>query len=76
MEQLSIQEENERKKEYLRSYRKALRREEGILDEIQELRMNKMFPSVANDGMPRGSKQADLSDYIVALDEMIEELEE
>ncbi len=72
--ELSIQEENEQKKEYLRSYRKALRREERILDEIQELRMNKMFPSVANDGMPRGSEQSDLSDYIVALDEMIEEL--
>lgn len=72
--ELSIQEENEQKKEYLCSYRKALRREEGILDEIQELRMNKMFPSVANDGMPRGSEQSDLSDYIVALDEMIEEL--
>ena len=55
--ELSIQEENEQKKEYLRSYRKALRREERILDEIQELRMNKMFPSVANDGMPRGSEQ-------------------
>ena len=72
--ELSIQEENEKKKEYLRSYRKALRREERILDEIQELRMNKMFPSAVNDGMPRGSEQSDLSDYIVALDEMIEEL--
>ena len=72
--ELSIQEENEQKKEYLRSYRKALRREERILDEIQELRMNKMFPSVVNDGMPRGSEQSDLSDYIVSLDEMIEEL--
>ena len=74
MEQLSIQEENEQKKEYLRSYRKALRREERILDEIQELRMNKMFPSAVNDGMPHGSEQSDLSNYIVTLDEMIEGL--
>ena len=36
--------------------------------------MNKMFPSVVNDGMPRGSEQSDLSNYIVKLDEMIEEL--
>ena len=72
--ELSIQEENEKKKEFLRSYKKALRREEGILEEIQELRMNKMFPSVVNDGMPRGSEQSDLSNYIVKLDEMIEEL--
>lgn len=71
---LSIQEENEQKKEYLRSYRKALRREERILDEIQELRMNKMFPSVVNDGMPHGSERSDLSNYIVTLDEMTEEL--
>ncbi len=72
--ELSIQEENEKKKEYLRSYRKALRREERILDEIQELRMNKMFPSAVNDGMPRGSERSDLSNYIAKLDEMIEEL--
>lgn len=72
--ELSIQEENEKKKEYLRSYRKALRREERILDEIQELRMNKMFPSVVNDGMPHSSERSDLSNYIVTLDEMTEEL--
>lgn len=72
--ELSIQEENEKKKEFLRSYCKSLRREERIEEDIQELRMNKMFPSVVNDGMPRGSEQSDLSNYIVKLDEMIEEL--
>lgn len=72
--ELSIQEENEKKKEFLRSYCKSLKREERIEEDIQELRMRKMFPSVVNDGMPRGSEQSDLSNYIVALDEMIEEL--
>ncbi|MDO4601992.1 MAG: sigma factor-like helix-turn-helix DNA-binding protein [Eubacteriales bacterium] len=72
--ELSIQEENEKKKEFLRSYCKSLRREKRIEEDIQELRMNKMFPSVVNDGMPRGSEQSDLSNYIVKLDEMIEEL--
>ncbi len=67
-----IQRENEEKKEYLKSYRRAIRREKDILDEIQRLRSDKMFPSVVNDGMPRGSSQSDLSDYIAILDEQIE----
>ena len=67
-----IQKENEEKKEYLRSYRRAVKREKDILDEIQRLRSDKIFPSVANDGMPKGSNQSDLSDYIAILDEQIE----
>lgn len=70
----NIQYDNEMKKEYLRSYQKALRREQDILEEIQQLRMDKMFPSLANDGMPHGSSQSDLSDYAALLDEQIEEL--
>ena len=66
------QKENEEKKEYLKSYRRAVKREKDILDEIQRLRADKMFPSVANDGMPKGSNQSDLSDYIAILDEQIE----
>lgn len=67
-----IQKENEEKKEYLKSYRRAVKREKDILDEIQRLRADKMFPSVTNDGMPKGSSQSDLSDYIAILDEQIE----
>ena len=67
-----IQKENEEKKEYLKSYRRAVKREKDILDEIQRLRADKMFPSVVNDGMPKGSNQSDLSDYIAILDEQIE----
>lgn len=67
-----IQKENEEKKEYLKSYRRAVKREKDILDEIQRLRADKMLPSVANDGMPKGSNQSDLSDYIAILDEQIE----
>ena len=73
--ELSIQEENEKKKEVLRSYCKSLRREERIEEDIQELRMRKMFPGCgAGDGMPHGSNQTDLSDYIVILDELMEDL--
>ena len=66
--------ENEKKKEYLKSYQDAVRREKHILQEIQLLRMDKMLPSVINDGMPHGSGCSDLSDYMVLLDEQINEL--
>lgn len=68
--------ENEKKKEFLKRYQKAVRREQDILDEIQRLRADKMFPSVCNDGMPRGSSQTDLSDYMAEIDATIEELKE
>ena len=68
--------ENEKKKEFLRKYRRAVRREQDILDEIQRLRADKMFPSVCNDGMPRGSSQTDLSDYMAEIDAAIEDLKE
>ena len=70
--EITNQKENEQKKEYLKSYRRAIKREQDILDEIQRLRLDKMFPSVINDGMPHGSSCSDLSEYIVAIDEQIE----
>ena len=70
--EITIQEENEQKKEYLGSYRRAIKREQDILDEIQRLRLDKMFPSVVNDGMPHGSSHSDLSDYVAILNEQIE----
>lgn len=71
-----IKTENEKKKEYLRSYRIHVRRVQRITAEIEELRAMKMYPSVKdNDGMPHGgSGQGDLSDYAADLDEMIQEL--
>ena len=74
--EITIQEENEQKKEYLKSYRRAIKREQDILDEIQRLRLDKMFPSVVNDGMPHGSSHSDLSDYAAILDEQTDLLKE
>lgn len=76
METTAIQEENEKKKEYLKSYRRAVKREQDILEEIQRLRLDKMFPSVVNDGMPHGSSHSDLSDYVAIMGEQIELLKE
>lgn len=72
-----IKTENEKKKEYLRSYRMHVRRVQRITAEIEELRAMKMYPSVKdNDGMPHGSSggQGDLSGYAADLDQMIQEL--
>lgn len=68
--------ENDKKKEFLRRYRECERREQEILEEIQRLRMEQMFPSMVNDGMPKGSQQSDLSDYMVLLDEQIDRLKQ
>ena len=76
MIETTIHEENEQKKEYLKSYRRAIKREQDILDEIQRLRLDKMFPSVVNDGMPHGSSHSDLSDYAAILNEQIDLLKE
>ena len=39
--------------------------------------MRKIFPGCgAGDGMPHGSDQTDLSDYIVILDELMEDLKQ
>ena len=69
---MNLQEENEKKKEYLSQYLKAMRREQDILAEIQRLRADRMFPSIVNDGMPGGGNHGDLSDFAVLLDEQIE----
>lgn len=68
--------ENDKKKEYLRSYRQHVRRIHRINAEIAELREMKVSPGMkANDGMPHGSGgQGDLSGYAADLDELIEKL--
>lgn len=68
--------DNDKKKEYLRSYRQHVRRIHRINAEIAELREMKLHPSMKpDDGMPHGSGgQGDLSGYAAELDEMIREL--
>ena len=69
-------EEIEEKKEYLKGYRKAKQRERMLLEQIQQLRLDTMMPSINNDGMPHGSGgESDLSDYIEKYEELKEELE-
>lgn len=62
-----IRKENDRKKEFLWSYLEAKKAVIRAEEELLEIRLNKMYPSVINDGMPHGSNQNDLSAYIVTV---------
>lgn len=66
--------ENERKKDYLKSYKSAVIAAKVIQEEIDELRLDKMHPSVISDGMPHASTCSDLSSYAAKLTELEEKL--
>ena len=74
LEENNVKNENDRKKTYLRAYRKHGKRIKRIESEIEEIRNMKMYPSSINNGMPPGSNQSDLSSYAVALQEREDEL--
>lgn len=71
---MTRKEENHRKIAWLNKYLAAVREEQMILDEIQRLREDKMFPSLIMDGMPHGSSQSDLSAYAAKLDAQMTKL--
>ena len=62
-------EENQKKKEYLRGYEKAVRQMERSALRISEIRLSKACPSVVNNGMPHTHNNADLSSYAAVLDQ-------
>ena len=66
--------ENEKKKEYLRSYLVHVRRIRRIEAELAELRSMKGAGAVKMDGMPHGSGQGDLSGYAAELDRLEQNL--
>ena len=70
----SAQRGEREEKEYLRRYHAAELAEREIREEIDDLRMNKMFPALIQDGMPHGSSCGDLSAYVVQLEELMDNL--
>ena len=71
----SVKNDNFRKKNYLRGYRKHSEKIKRIEAEIEEIRGMKLYPSMKADGMPRGSGgTGDLSGWAARLQEMEEEL--
>lgn len=71
---MDFKEENEKKKEYLRTYRTHVRRIRRIETELAELRSMKVSGSVKMDGLPHGSGQGDLSGYAAELDRLEQNL--
>lgn len=61
--------EIELKKEYLKGYAKAVRQMKRSELKIKEMRLNRICPSVINDGMPHASSQNDLSSYAALLEQ-------
>ena len=61
--------ENEKKKLYLKSYRRSVKREQDILEEIQKLREDEKFPLMEEN-------QDDYPEFKESVDELIEELKE
>lgn len=64
-----MSEENEKKKEYLRGYERAVRQMERSELRIHELRLNRVCPSVIQDGMPHAHGCSDLSGYASLIDQ-------
>lgn len=65
---MDIKAENDKKKEYLWGYQRAKRQMERLEEELAELRLDKMCPSVIQDGMPHASGGGDLSGYAARVD--------
>lgn len=57
------------KKEYLKSYKKIVSQMERSELRIQEMRLNRMMPTIINDGMPHAHSNNDLSSYAALLDQ-------
>ena len=70
LKELDVKQENERKKEYLDGYRKCIRQIDRLNEELAEIRINKMFPSVVQDGMPNAHNLSDLSSYAARVDKI------
>lgn len=66
--------ENEIKKEFLWSYQNAKRDVIRLQEQLAELKLNKISPSVTNAGMPHGNDSTDLSDYMAKVDEIEREI--
>lgn len=61
--------EIEEKKEYLKSYEKAVRQMERSEEKIREMRLGPIIPATSNDGMPHAHNPTDLSGYAALLED-------
>lgn len=70
MQNKDLKKENDEKKKYLWGYQRAKRQLARLEEELMELRLDKKYPSVNQDGMPHGSGGGDLSGYAARVDSL------
>jgi DNA repair exonuclease SbcCD ATPase subunit len=67
--------ENEKKKEYLNSYKNLCRKLQSLEEQLQSLREVEQSAKIQQlSDMPHGSKQSDLSDYILKLESILSKI--
>ena len=72
-----IQKDNEIKKEYLKGYRKIYLKIKSLEEQKQSLiESAQSAKAIKYSDMPKGSKQTDLSDYIIKLEQLYDEIED
>ena len=65
-----MQQSNEEKKKYLKSYLNMRSREAELIEEIAELRSRYTGQAITYSDMPKGSADKDLSDYAAEVDKL------
>ena len=65
-----LKKKNEEKKEYLLSYKQYKLQAKRLQEQLNELRLGKMFPGLILSDMPSAHSQKDLSDYMAKYDEL------
>jgi DNA-directed RNA polymerase specialized sigma subunit len=68
------QQKNEEKKNYLQGYRKCKQKVKRLEEQIAELCLSEMTPSLVVSDMPSAHNKRDLSDYIVKYDKLYAQL--
>lgn len=68
------QQDNEKKKENLLSYKKYKQKVKRLEEQLAEIQSGKMSPSLIQSDMPSAHNQKDLSDYIVQCDQIEREI--
>lgn len=68
------QQKNEEKKNYLQGYRKCKQKVKRLEEQIAELCLNEMMPSLVISDMPSAHNKRDLSDFIVKYDKLYAQL--
>jgi hypothetical protein len=67
--------DNETKKEYLKSYKKNYDKLKALEEQLSSIREAKQSAKTQTlYGMPKGTKQTDISDYMVRLDDLISKI--